>query len=91
LASDAATGLTKILRDPATGRVLGAGIVGTNAGELIAETGLALEMGADVADVGLTIHAHPTLSETVMLAAEVADGTVTDLPNPAAAKARRAA
>jgi dihydrolipoamide dehydrogenase len=91
LASDAAAGLTKLLRDPETGRVLGAGIVGTNAGELIAEAGLALEMGADVADVGLTIHAHPTLSETVMLAAEVADGTVTDLPNPAAAKARRAA
>jgi dihydrolipoamide dehydrogenase len=89
LASDAAAGLTKLLRDPVTGRVLGAGIVGTNAGELIAEAGLALEMGADVADVGLTIHAHPTLSETLMLAAEVADGTVTDLPNKAAAKARR--
>ncbi|MCW3004852.1 MAG: lpdA, partial [Conexibacter sp.] len=91
LASDAAGGLTKLLRDPETGRILGAGIVGTNAGELIAEVGLALEMGADVADVGLTIHAHPTLSETIMLAAEVADGTVTDLPNAAAAKARRAA
>ncbi|HMJ36984.1 MAG TPA: dihydrolipoyl dehydrogenase [Baekduia sp.] len=90
LASDASNGLTKILRDPETGRVLGAGIVGTNAGELIAEAGLALEMGADVGDVGLTIHAHPTLSETVMLAAEVADGTVTDLPNKQAAKARKA-
>ncbi|HEY4094618.1 MAG TPA: dihydrolipoyl dehydrogenase [Baekduia sp.] len=89
LASDASAGLTKLLRDPETGRVLGAGIVGTNAGELIAEVGLALEMGADVGDVGLTIHAHPTLSETIMLAAEVADGTVTDLPNKAAAKARR--
>jgi dihydrolipoamide dehydrogenase len=89
LASDAAAGLTKLLRDPETGRILGAGIVGTNAGELIAEVGLALEMGADVADVGLTIHAHPTLSETVMLAAEVADGTVTDLPNKAAARALR--
>jgi dihydrolipoamide dehydrogenase len=91
LASDAAAGLTKLLRDPETGRVLGAGIVGTNAGELIAEVGLALEMGAAVGDIGLTIHAHPTLSETIMLAAEVADGTVTDLPNKAAAKARKAA
>jgi dihydrolipoamide dehydrogenase len=90
LASDASSGLTKLLRDPDTGRILGAGIVGTNAGELIAEVGLALEMGADVGDVGLTIHAHPTLSETVMLAAEVADGTVTDLPNKQAAKARKA-
>jgi dihydrolipoamide dehydrogenase len=89
LASDASAGMTKLLRDPESGRILGGGIVGTNAGELIAEVGLALELGADVADVGLTIHAHPTLSETIMLAAEVADGTVTDLPNKVAMRAQR--
>jgi dihydrolipoamide dehydrogenase len=88
LAIDAGDGFTKLLHDPETGRVLGAGIVGTNAGELVAEVGLAIEMGADVGDIALTIHAHPTLSETVMLAAELADGTITDLPNPAA-RARR--
>nr|WP_228431224.1 dihydrolipoyl dehydrogenase [Baekduia soli] len=86
LAVDGSTGLTKLLRDPETGRVLGAGIVGPNAGELIAEPGFALEMGADVADLALTIHAHPTLSETLMLSAELADGTITDLPNPAVAR-----
>jgi dihydrolipoamide dehydrogenase len=91
LAIDGADGSTKLLRDPETGRVIGAGIVGPHAGDLIAEAGLALEMGADVADVGLTIHAHPTLSETVMLAAEIADGTITDLPNKAAIRAAKAA
>jgi len=80
LSMDASAGLTKVLVDPDTQRVIGAGIVGANAGELIAETGLALEMGANVGDVGLTVHAHPTLSETVAFAAEVAEGTVTDLP-----------
>jgi dihydrolipoamide dehydrogenase len=85
LAQDGGAGLTKLLRDPDSGRVLGAGIVGPGAGELIAEVALAIELGADVADVGLTIHPHPTLSETVGLAAELADGTITDLPNPAAA------
>ena len=88
LAMEGASGLTKLLYDPETKRVLGAGIVGTGAGELIAEPGLALEMGADVGDVALTIHAHPTLSETVTFAAEIADGTITDLPNKAARKAR---
>lgn len=72
-------GLTKILTDKETGRILGAGMVGTNAGELIAETVLALEMGADVEDIALTIHAHPTLSETVAFAAEMITGTITDL------------
>ncbi len=72
-------GLTKILTDKETGRILGAGMVGTNAGELIAETVLALEMGADVEDLSLTIHAHPTLSETVAFAAEMITGTITDL------------
>jgi dihydrolipoamide dehydrogenase len=91
LAIDGADGSTKLLRDPETGRVLGAGIVGPHAGDLIAEPGFALEMGADVADLGLTIHAHPTLSETVMLAAEIADGTITDLPNKAAMAAAKAA
>jgi dihydrolipoamide dehydrogenase len=89
LAIEAANGLTKLLRDPETGRVLGAGIVGANAGELIAEPGFALEMGADVSDLALTIHPHPTLSETVTFAAEVADGTITDLPNKAAQRAAK--
>jgi dihydrolipoamide dehydrogenase len=75
-------GLTKILFDKETHRVIGAGIVGTNAGELIAEVGLAVEMGADAADVGLTIHAHPTLSETVAFSAEAFEGTLTDLYIP---------
>ncbi len=84
LAVDGAAGQTKLLFDPESNRVLGAGIVGTNAGELVAEVGLAIEMGADVGDIGLTVHAHPTLSESVGLAAELAGGTVTDLPNPRA-------
>ena len=75
-------GLTKLLYDPATLRILGAGIVGSNAGELIAETVLALEMGADMEDIGLTIHPHPTLSETVGFAAEIAEGNITDLYFP---------
>jgi dihydrolipoamide dehydrogenase len=75
-------GFTKLLFDKDTNRVIGAGIVGTNAGELVAEAALAIEMGADAADVGMTIHAHPTLSETIMLAAEVFDGTATDLYKP---------
>ncbi|ORU92461.1 MAG: dihydrolipoamide dehydrogenase [Cycloclasticus sp. symbiont of Bathymodiolus heckerae] len=72
-------GLTKILWDPETKRILGAGIVGTNAGELIAEAVLALEMGADVDDMCLTIHPHPTLSETLCFAAEMQAGSITDL------------
>jgi dihydrolipoamide dehydrogenase len=62
--------------------VLGGGLVGPNAGELVAEIALAIEMGADAADVGLTIHPHPTLSETVALAAEAFEGTLTDLYVP---------
>ncbi|MBO9534820.1 MAG: dihydrolipoyl dehydrogenase [Solirubrobacteraceae bacterium] len=80
LGGSGSAGRTKLLVDPESRRVLGAGIVGPNAGELIAEPGFALEMGADVADLALTVHAHPTLSESVGLAAEVAEGTVTDLP-----------
>ena len=72
-------GLTKILVDKTTHRILGAGMVGPNAGELIGEATLALEMGADVADIALTIHPHPTLSETFPFAAEMIEGTITDL------------
>jgi dihydrolipoamide dehydrogenase len=72
-------GVTKLLSDKETGRILGAGITGTNAGELIAEAVLALEMGAYVEDIALTIHAHPTLAETLGLAAEMIEGTITDL------------
>jgi dihydrolipoamide dehydrogenase len=75
-------GLTKLILDKKTRRLLGAGIVGPNAGELIAETVLALEMGADATDIALTIHSHPTLSETVMFAAEIAEGSITDLYMP---------
>jgi dihydrolipoamide dehydrogenase len=80
LGIDRSEGLTKLLLDPESGRILGGGIVGRNAGELIAELGLAIEMGADAEDVALSIHPHPSLSESVGLAAEVAIGTVTDLP-----------
>ncbi|MBS0423767.1 MAG: dihydrolipoyl dehydrogenase [Proteobacteria bacterium] len=72
-------GLTQLLLDKSTRRILGAGMSGINAGELIAETVLALEMGADMQDLSLTIHPHPTLSETVLFAAEIAEGTITDL------------
>jgi dihydrolipoamide dehydrogenase len=72
-------GLTKLLLEPGTRRVLGAGIVGVGAGELIAELVQAIELGADAEDVALTIHPHPTLSETVGFAAEMAQGTITDL------------
>jgi dihydrolipoamide dehydrogenase len=75
-------GFTKLLFDEETHRVVGGGIVGTNAGDLIAEVGLAIELGADAADVGLTIHPHPTLSETVAFAAEAFEGTLTDLYVP---------
>lgn len=75
-------GLTKLLIDEATHRVIGAAMVGPNAGELVAETALAIEMGSDVEDIALTIHPHPTLSETVALAAEVFEGTITDLYLP---------
>ena len=75
-------GMTKVLFDKDSGQLIGAGIVGTNAGELIAEAVLALEMGADAEDIGLTIHPHPTLSETLNFAAEVAEGTCTDIYIP---------
>jgi dihydrolipoyl dehydrogenase len=75
-------GLTKLIFDEVTGRLLGAGIVGTSAGDLIAEAALAIELGSDAADIGLTVHPHPTLSETVAFAAEMAEGTITDLYAP---------
>jgi dihydrolipoamide dehydrogenase len=75
-------GFTKLLFDPDTERLIGAGIVGVNAGELIAEAGLAIEMGSDAADIGLTIHAHPTLSESIAMAAEAFEGTLTELYLP---------
>jgi dihydrolipoamide dehydrogenase len=75
-------GVTKLLWDPTTKRIIGAGIVGVNAGELLAETVLAMEMGADLDDLALTVHAHPTLSETPMFAAEMGLGSITDLYIP---------
>ena len=82
LATGRDEGMTKLLFDKTTHRLLGAAIVGPNAGELISETVLALEMGADAQDIGLTIHPHPTLSETVFFSAEIADGSITDLYMP---------
>ena len=74
--------MTKLLFDNATGHVIGAGIIGINAGELIGEVSLAIEMGCEAEDIALTIHPHPTLSETVMLACEAYEGTITDLYLP---------
>ena len=79
LAMNRSEGTTKLIFDKETHRLIGAGITGINAGELITETLLAIEMGADAHDLGLTIHPHPTLSETVCFAAEVKEGTITDL------------
>lgn len=75
-------GITKVMFDKSTHQIIGAGMVGTNAGELIAEAVLALEMGADIEDIALTVHPHPTLSETFNFAAEMAEGTITDLYIP---------
>ena len=82
LATGRDEGMTKLLIDRHTRRVIGAAMAGVNAGELIAEAVLALEMGADAHDLGLTIHPHPTLSETLFFAAEMAEGTITDLYVP---------
>jgi len=82
ISMDREEGLTKLLFDKTTRRLLGAGIVGINAGELISEAVLAYEMGADATDIGLTIHPHPTLSETIFFAAEIAEGSITDLYLP---------
>ncbi len=75
-------GVSKALFDSKSGKILGMGICGTNAGDLISEASLAIEMGCDMSDIALTIHAHPTLSETTAFAAEMAEGTITDLMPP---------
>ncbi|MCH2094989.1 MAG: dihydrolipoyl dehydrogenase [Rhodobacteraceae bacterium] len=82
LSNGRSEGVTKLLFDPEDDRVIGACIVGTNAGDLISEVALAIEMGADAVDLGHTIHPHPTLSETVNFAAEMFEGTITDLMPP---------
>ncbi|WOT05473.1 dihydrolipoyl dehydrogenase [Shewanella youngdeokensis] len=86
IASDASEGMTKLIFDKETHRVIGGAIVGVNGGELLGEIGLAIEMGCDAEDLALTIHAHPTLHESVGLAAEMYEGSITDLPNPKAKK-----
>lgn len=86
IASAATDGLTKMIFEKDSGRVIGGAIIGTNAGEMLGEIGLAIEMGADAEDLALTIHAHPTLNESIGLAAEVFEGSITDMPNPKAVK-----
>ncbi len=86
IASDCSDGMTKLIFDKDSHRIIGGAVVGTNGGELLGEIGLAIEMGCDAEDIALTIHAHPTLHESVGLAAEVFEGTVTDLPNKKAKK-----
>ena len=86
IASDATNGMTKMIFEKDTGRVLGGAMVGTNSGEMLGEIGLAVEMGADAEDVALTIHAHPTLNESIGLASEIFEGSITDLPNAKAKK-----
>ena len=82
LSSGAGNGVSKVLFDAVTGRILGAGICGLNAGELIHEAVLALEMGANAEDISKTVHAHPTLAETFAFAAEMVDGSITDVLPP---------
>lgn len=89
IASDCADGLTKLIFDKDTNRVIGGAIVGTNAGELLGEIGLAIEMGCDAEDIALTIHAHPTLHESIGMAAEIYEGSITDLPNAKAKKKKK--
>jgi dihydrolipoamide dehydrogenase len=79
-------GITKLLFDEESNRLIGAGITGNNAGDLIAEAALAIEMNADAEDISLTIHAHPTLAETLGFAAEAFEGTITDLYMPRVSK-----
>ena len=86
IASDCSEGMTKLIFDKATNRILGGAVVGVNGGELLGEIGLAVEMGCDAEDMALTIHAHPTLYESIGLAAEVFEGSITDLPNAKAKK-----
>lgn len=86
IASDCADGMTKLIFDKETNRIIGGAVVGLNGGEILGEIGLAIEMGCDAEDIALTIHAHPTLHEMIGLASEVYEGTVTDLPNAKAKK-----
>lgn len=86
IASGRTEGMTKLIFDKDSHRVLGGAMIGINAGEMLGEIGLAVEMGADAEDIALTIHAHPTLNESIGLAAEVYEGSITDLPNPKAKK-----
>ncbi|HGJ5863106.1 MAG TPA: dihydrolipoyl dehydrogenase [Arsenophonus nasoniae] len=86
IASDCSEGMTKLIFDKETHRVIGGVVVGVNGGELLGEIGLAIEMGCDAEDIALTIHAHPTLYESIGMAAEVFEGSITDLPNPKAKK-----
>lgn len=86
IAQDVATGVTKLIFDKDTNQIIGCGIVGSNAGELLGEACLAIEMGADAEDIALTIHAHPTLHESLGIAAEIFTGSVTDFPNKKAVK-----
>jgi dihydrolipoamide dehydrogenase len=79
---DRPEGFTKLIYDKASHRVIGGGIVGVHAGDLISEIALAIEMGAEIGDIALTIHPHPTLGESIGMAAEVAEGTITDLYIP---------
>ncbi len=89
IASARTEGKTKLIFEKETGRILGGALVGINAGELLGEICLAVEMGADAEDIGLTIHAHPTLNESIGLAAEVFEGSITDLPNAKAVKKKK--
>lgn len=89
IASDCPDGMTKMIFDKESGRVIGGAVVGTNGGELLGEIGLAIEMGCDAEDIALTIHAHPTLHESVGLASEIFEGSITDLPNAKAKKKKK--
>ncbi|GLS82267.1 dihydrolipoyl dehydrogenase [Paraferrimonas haliotis] len=89
IAQDASDGMTKLIFDKDSHRIIGGAVVGSNGGELLGEIGLAIEMGCDAEDLALTIHAHPTLHESVGLAAEVFEGSITDLPNAKAVKKKK--
>ena len=89
IASARTEGSTKLIFDKDSGRVIGGAMVGINAGEMLGEIGLAVEMGADGEDLALTIHAHPTLNESIGLAAEIFEGSITDLPNKKAVKKKK--
>lgn len=86
IASGRTEGMTKLIFDKDSNRIIGGAMIGINAGEMLGEIGLAVEMGADAEDIALTIHAHPTLNESIGLAAEIFEGSITDLPNPKAKK-----